>query len=281
MKKFFQFVGIMTLLCGSFFYTEKTVSVVNQMDELMIQIKEQASIDKTDPIDADIVGKTVTPGVSGKQIDIAKSYQKMKQYGAYTPKLLIYESVKPKRSILNIYDKYVIGGNKNLHQTSIIFLVEEKTEIKRVQEILKKEGVSANFFIDGNWLEKHNESMLELIQSGHVIGNLSYHRDYTDSSFVWMNTIIRRIGNQKQGYCYTEKQDQTVLNHCKLQKSYTILPTIVGRESPLNTIKENIQPGSIISLPINQVTEEQILTVIRYIKSRGYQIVTLTKLLEE
>lgn len=281
MKKFFQSVGLIALVLGSFFYTEKTVSVVKEMDEVMVQIEAQARTDKKDAQDASIDGNTIIPGISGKQVDVDLSYQKMKQYGSYDAKLLQYETVKPTNSILNYYDKYIVGGNHSVSKVSILFLVEEESDIEKIDTLVKKEAIHVNYFIDGNWLEKNNDRMIQMIQDGNVIGNLSYHRDYTDSSFVWMNTIISRIGNQKIGYCYTEKQDKAVLENCKLQKKYTILPNLIAKEHPLMSVKEEIQPGSMISLPVNQVVEEQLTTIIRYIKSKGYKIVTLTELLEE
>lgn len=281
MKKFFQLLGLFALVCGSFFYTEKTVSVVRDMDEIMIQIKEQAEIDKTDAIDARIDGDMVIPGKSGREIDIDQSYQKMKQYGAYTPKLLVYEQVKPARSIDQYYHKYVVGGNPSKNQATIIFLVDEKSDLTKIKKIMNQEEVKANYFVDGMWLEQNNEEMIQLIEEGNIIGNLSYQRDYTNSSFVWMDTIIRRVGEQKQGYCYAENKDKKVIDNCKLQKNFTILPNLITKEHPFSEVKEKLQPGSIISLAINQTTEEQLLSIVRYIKSRGYAIVTLNELLHE
>lgn len=37
--KSFKCLGIITLLCGSFIYTEKATTVVKEMDVIMIQIR--------------------------------------------------------------------------------------------------------------------------------------------------------------------------------------------------------------------------------------------------
>ena len=39
MKKTFQIIGLISLTCFSFFITEKTATVVNDLDEIMIEIK--------------------------------------------------------------------------------------------------------------------------------------------------------------------------------------------------------------------------------------------------
>ena len=41
MKKLFEILGIIALMSFSFFYTEKTLSVVKENDEIMIEIKEK------------------------------------------------------------------------------------------------------------------------------------------------------------------------------------------------------------------------------------------------
>ena len=83
MKNFFQIVGIISLLCFSFIYTEKTVTVVKEFDDIMIQIKEQNELYKILPTEATIADDTIIPGLNGSEIDIDKSYSKMKRYGKY------------------------------------------------------------------------------------------------------------------------------------------------------------------------------------------------------
>ena len=41
LKKFFQLLGLTSLICFSFFYTEKVGYVVREMDSLMEEIKEK------------------------------------------------------------------------------------------------------------------------------------------------------------------------------------------------------------------------------------------------
>ena len=50
MKKFFSYFGLFSLLLVSFFYTEKTVNVVKEYDEVMIKLKEYAVKNKKEPI---------------------------------------------------------------------------------------------------------------------------------------------------------------------------------------------------------------------------------------
>ena len=52
MKKAFQIIGLISLTCFSFYITEKTVTVVNNMDEIMIEIKSKKDEYRKDYVDA-------------------------------------------------------------------------------------------------------------------------------------------------------------------------------------------------------------------------------------
>ncbi|NLL45076.1 MAG: polysaccharide deacetylase family protein [Mollicutes bacterium] len=281
MKKFFQAIGMLTLMCLSFIYAEKTAMVVKETDSLMMEIKKQNVKYKEEPIDALIENNVIRPGLNGKEINENKSYLNMKRIGNYNPKLLEYQVIKPKISIEKIYDKYVIGGNVKKNLVSIVFIVNNNDNINQILTILEDKKVKSNFFIDSVWLENNNDKIMELIKKGHVIGNLSYNMDYNHSDFIWMDTIIRKIGNQKKGYCYTERENTNALKICALHKNHTIKPEIIVKKYPLIEIKKQIKNGSIISLPINMVVESELISIINYIEAKGYKIVTLNELLSE
>lgn len=281
MKKLFQIIGFISLIGFSFFYTEKTVSVVKEYDTIMIQIREIQNKYKKDSINATIRGNTIIPGLGGESINLNKSYSKMKRYGKFEESLLVIKKNKPEISLEKNKDKYIISGNKFKNTVSLIFIVDKDDNIDNIINILDKKNVKGNFFVDGYWLEKNNSLVPILVRENHVIGNLSYNRDYTDSSFIWMDTIIEKIGKQKIGYCYSEADDKNILKVCKLNDNYTIMPNIVINKNPYIEIKEKIESGSIISLEVNDRLEEELPVIINYIKSKGYDIKNLIDHLEE
>ena len=281
MKKSFQVIGMISLICLSFIYTEKTVNVVKEVDEIMIQIKKENSKYEQEPVDAIIKGDTITPGLNGKKINENTSYTNMKRIGSYNPNLLDYQMITPKISIKRIYDKYVVGGNSKKNIVSLMFIVQSSDNIDNILNILKNKKVNANFFISSSWLEDNNNKLSEIIALGHNVGNLGNNMDYKHSDFVWMDTIIKKVGKQKTGYCYNEEKDDEALKICAMHKNYTIRPTITISTYPSVEIKESIKNGSIISLPINGVVEQEISTIINFIQSKGYKIDTLNNLLKE
>jgi len=281
MKKFFQTIGIISLLCFSFIYTEKTVTVVKEFDDIMIKIKSENSSYKISAVDAIINSNTIIPGISGSEIDIDKSYSKMKRYGKYNEKLLEYQKVLPNLSLTNNIDKFVIGGNKSKQMVSLLFLVEANDSVTSILNKLAEKNVKATFFVDGNWVEKNNETLIEIINEGHEIGNLGYNYSYTNSSFSWLDNKIKKVSGQKYGYCYDEKENKQTLSLCSMNSNYTIRPNIIVKDNPTITIKEKLDSGSLISLPVNNEVSEELSVIITFISSKGFNVTTLEEHLQE
>jgi len=281
MKKFFECIGMISLVCVSFFFTEKTARVVKETDEIMVEIKKASETHINKSIDAVIKEDTIIPGIYGGVIDEGKSYEKMKRVGSYQENLLVYKKIMPSLSIEKNFDKYIISGNPKKNMATLLFLVKDNDDTTKIENILKQKNVKASFFVDGNWFENHNDKIYEWINKDHTVGNLSYHMDYTNSSFVWMDTIIKRVGNQQVSFCYNEKPNKEALKICAMNKNYTVRPTIVVSKSPLSEIKENLKAGSIIALPINQTVEKELPIIIEYIKGKGYKLENLYHHLEE
>ena len=281
MKRFFEILGFLSLVCFSFFYTEKTIDVVKEVDDIMITLKEQAPKYQVKAENAKIDGKFMTPGISGKIVNLQKSYEEMKHYGKFHPNLLVYDKVSPEVSIKNRYDKYIQTGNPKNRQVSFLFVVDEKGNPSPIIEILKEKKVTGTFFIDGSWLEKNQNELVSLIEGKFTVGNYSYRGDYGHESFVWIDTIIKRVGGQKQSYCLVEKENKKALSTCKLQKDYTIYPNIIIKENPYSELTEQVESGSIILMRLDAQVKKELPLMITYLKQKGYEIVNLEQLLEE
>lgn len=281
LKKFFQLLGITTLICFSFFYTEKVGYVVREMDSLMEEIKEKSKTKNVEAIDALIDGNTIIPGKIGKIVDINSSYEKMKRINEYNENMLVLKDVSPKVSIKNNYDKYVISGIKSELEVSIVLLINENTDIDYLRKLARDKNISFNFFVNNIFFERNNDLLTELIKDGHNIGNLSENNDYSTSTYIWMDTILKKIIKQKNNYCYLEEENKEYLDICALNKNYTIKPGIVLKENPAINIQKSLNNGSIISVEANNSVLNEITVMVNYIQSKGYKIVTLNKLLDE
>lgn len=265
----------------SFFYTEKTANIVKNMDDIMILIKEDMDNYKILAIDAIVSDNNIIPGLSGREVNVDKSYDIMKKVGKYSPNLLIFDKVKPNISFKGNYNKYIIGANKAKKEVSLIFKVNSGDSIDKIKQILDDNKIKATFFVDGNFFEQNNELIMTLIKEDYNIGNMGYDMDYSNNKFSWMNTIITKVGKQDMNFCYTEIDNDITLKKCSLSKSYTIKPNIIVKNNPMMEVKKAINNGSIISFNINDKTITELPLVIKYINSRGYNIVNLTSILEE
>lgn len=281
MKKIFQVIGLISLICFSFFITDKTAKVASNMDDIMVDIKANYKKYNSKSIDATIENNTIIPGKYGKEVNINKSYKNMKQNGYYNENLYIYDYIKPKISIEDNKDKYIISGYKKKRIVSLIFLVRNDDNINNIISILERNDIKGNFFIDDNFLLKNNNLVIELINNKHIVGNLGKNMSYSNSSFNWIDTVIKKVGKQQNGYCYSIVDNEDNLNECVLAGDYTVRPNIIVSRKPLVEIKNKLTSGSIIAIDVNSNIELELSSIIKYIKSKGYEISNLEEQLSE
>jgi hypothetical protein len=277
MHKLFRNIGLITLVLACFLYTEKLVLVVKEYDDIMIEINEKKDNYYVPATEAIIEEDTIIPGINGKEVDTNKSYTKMRQYGKFEEKLLQYEIVEPENLLKNNLDKFIIKGS-NKQEVSLIFLIDNIDKIDNIINILEKYDIKADFFLDSSLYNKEDK-IIEIINKNNEIGNLGYKGNYDNEKFYKMDTTIKKIVNQKISYCYTENKDKDILNICFKEKNYTIVPTIIIKDNNIIELKKNLEKGSIIS--INSVNDTTITQIIKYIESKGYEIVKLSSLLSE
>ena len=273
MKKIFQMIGLISLTCFSFFMTEKTATVVNEMDEIMIEIKEKKDDYKKHFIDAVIDNNTIIPGISGREVNIKKSYKNMKSNGYFNDKFFVYDYTNPSISLNDNMDKYIIKGNPNKRMVSLIFTIEKDENIIDILTILNNYNVKSTFFVNPTWFSNNNELVGKLIKEGHIVSPLL--DNYKDSNFEWMNTILKKINKQKVIFCYNIDDNIENLNECVLKNNYTIKPIVISEKTPLVDIKQKLESGSLFSLKVNSQVKKELSTIIIHINSKGYKLTNL------
>lgn len=273
MKKIFQVIGLISLTCFSFFITEKTTIVVNNMDEIMMEIKAKKDRYKEESKDAFIEDNKIIPGVNQKKVNINKSYKNMKKNGYFSEKLFVYDYTKPNISLTDNIDKYIIKGNSSKRMVSLIFTIYKDENIVDIVNILNNYNIKTTFFVNYNWFTNNNDLIKDLINEGHTVEPLL--SDYTDPNYEWMDISLKKINNQKTGFCYNTDENSNNLNQCVLRKNYTIKPILISEYTPFVDIKEKLESGSLLSLSINKELKRELSTIIIYIKSKGYNITNL------
>ncbi|MBQ4634381.1 MAG: hypothetical protein IJB71_03435 [Bacilli bacterium] len=252
MKGLLRNIGVLGLACFSFLITDETIQVVKEKDELMIEIKSVASDYYIDAIDARINDKYIKIGLNGLELDINATYNKMKRIGYFNENMLVYSNVKPNITILNQKDKIINANSKN--EISLAFI--NPTNINKIINILKNNGVKANVFINNEFYQNNFES-LELLKAGD--NNIGIIDDYNKLKNI-LNDYI----------CYSN-----LIDNCLSDNKYTIEATYEIND--LKDLKNNLAPGTIIL-----IKDDTYLDIyIKYILSKGYKITNLSNFISE
>lgn len=280
-KSYLTIVGICLLTVFSFYYTNKLIEFSKSKDPIMIEIMKNKDDYNKLSIDALINNNYIIPGSEGLEVDVDKSYTKMKKLGKYNDNLYVYDVVKPTISIKDNYNKFVINGNTTKKEVSLIFKVNDLKNIENINKILFNNNVSATFFIDGNIKDDDINILKILDESNNYFGNLGYNKKYSIKTIKYTNALLDRIDDDNHNYCYVEKDDINVLKTCSEVKMYTIKPMVVSNIFPFTYIKQNLENGKIFSLDTNSYTLKQLDLIIKYVRQKGYDFVTLEEILNE
>lgn len=280
-KPYLTVIGICLLTVFSFYYTNKLIEFSKSKDPIMIEIMKNKDDYNKLSIDALINNNYITPGSEGLEVNVDKSYTKMKKLGKYNDNLYVYDVVKPTISIKDNYNKFVINGNTTKKEVSLIFKVNDLKNIENINKILFNNNVSATFFIDGNIKDDDINILKILDESNNYFGNLGYNKKYSIKTIKYTNALLDRIDDDNHNYCYVEKDDINVLKTCSEVKMYTIKPMVVSNIFPFTYIKQNLENGKIFSLDTNSYTLKQLDLIIKYVRQKGYDFVTLEEILNE
>lgn len=274
MKKLFKIFGIITFLCFSFFYTDRVMNVISDKDPLKQEIINLSNNYKLSSNEAVVSGDTIIPGSNGREVNVDKSYKKMRTGNVFNDKLLVFNVIYPEYKLKDNMDKYIINGNINKKEISIVFIINNDNNIDKIISILDNKKVVSNLFIEYNYLFNNINKIKKY--NNHKI--YSYSDKYTYDTLIIANNIITRTMNNKPIYCLSKTKNKDNINVCSYSNMYTIIPSINGG---YNDIKSNLSNGNIILLDTSINTVNELNLIINFINSKGYDIVGLDKLLSE
>ncbi len=120
-----------------------------------------------------------------------------------------------------------------------------------------------------------------MTQNNHELEILSYDNKYDEIYFDSALNYLSSITKRESKYCYAEYDQKEVIELCSKLKLHTIIPTIKTTTMPYKEIKDKLYNSAIISLPLSNITEEQLPAIIDYIKQKGYTFLSLEALLSE
>lgn len=279
MKKLISVLSSILFVLFSFFYTNKLIEITKNNDPIMVEIMNYSDDYNDSKTEAILINNNIIPGVIGKKVNINKSYTAMKKVGKFDKNLIVFEESKIKEPLNNNYDKYIISGNKEKNNVSIIIELKDTTHLEEILNTLNKKETLITFFIDSDIFDNDIEAIKLIKSFGHDIELLS--NDYSIYEVNKYNSILKLISDDKISFCLNNNRDDNLLKNCESSKLHTIVPSINVTNYLYNTIRHNLENGSIILINNNLVNLKELIPTINYINQKGKKIVLLSNLIQE
>lgn len=256
MRKIFEWIGGFAIVAFSFYFTDKVSLLVANKSDLMQEIKAVSSVYEESPVDAQIddENNSIIPGEFGRTVNSQESYLSMHDFGSFNENYLVFDYIKPKKSLEDNKDKYITSGIKSKRQISIISL--NNLDISQYLEASK---VPFNKVVDS--FDQKNES-IELINGASI-----------KDKFNALNSKLTK----ESKFCLKEFSN---IDLCKKNDYYLVDPQIKLNSSNLIEVKNSIGPGSII-LVTSTAKLEDLKVIMSDIDRKDLSIVLLSKLVDE
>lgn len=277
-KNTIKLFSLFLLLLLSFIYTDKVFNEARGNDPLMKEVISYKKAHDVKPVEPKIKDDEMILGMSGLIINEEKSYKNMKKDDTFNKQRLVYDKKKPNTSIDKTYDYYITNGiSKNM--VSIIFKVNNYTNVSELLSLLAKTNVTVNFFIDGSYLEKNVETAFSMVNLNSEIYNLGYDNKYSKSMISVTNNLIESITLKDSLFCLNEVKNDNYKDICASKKMLTLSPKLVNPS--ITDLKKNLSKGVMIVYDLDEFDTSKFNFIISVIESRGYKIKGLSKLINE
>lgn len=273
LKKILKVSAVLLLVGFSFFYTEKVTMIARNSDPIMRAIKKEENNKKVSNVNPVINNDEYIMGINGCEIDVDKSYSKMRSVGEFKEELIVMKETSNDKDLTN---KYVIGGNNKEKNVSLIFIVNKDID-SSLTDYINQKNIKVNYFIDGKYLEE-NMITVKFLSENNNIYYLGVNEEYSDEYMLYHNNLIGMNGTNESKYCFTNDKNSDTLKLCNDYNMTTIKSDVI-KDNVYKTIKDKLNNGVIFAVDSDNIDE--IKVSINYILSKGYNIVSLEDLLSE
>lgn len=273
LKKIFKISAVLLLVGFSFFYTEKVTLIARNSDPIMRAIKKKENNKKVSNVSPVINKDEYIMGINGCEIDVDKSYSKMRNVGEFKEELIVMKETSNDKDLT---DKYVIGGNNKEKNVSLIFIVNKDID-SNLTNYINDKNLKVNYFIDGKYLEE-NMITVKFLSENSNIYYLGENEEYSDENMLYHNNLISMNGSNEPKYCFTSDKDNNTLKLCNDYDMVTIKSDII-KDNIYKRVKDKLNNGVIFAIDSDNIDE--IKVSINYILSKGYNIISLEDLLSE
>lgn len=261
MKNKFKILITILLFIFSFYYTDKCVEYLKRKDPIMKEIIKKSKDYNIEPINAIITNNTIIPGISGLNINLNKSYEKMKKLGSFDESLLVYEEISPNLSYKDYYDKIIISNNQD-NKKSLVFNIKDLEVYNEIVNVLNKYNVKGNYFFQNSFFSNNVNEISQINETILVnnLFNLSNHENVIDYCLVY------------------EISDQIP---CQNNNKYTLLSGINIDNYHLTFTKNNYTNSNILTYTFNKKNIKDLELVINYLLNNNIKLVSIDELIKE
>lgn len=269
-------------------------------ETLLEEIHAYANKHSAKPINAKIdrIWKAI-PGYNGLEVDIEESYLNMWPNDKFNEKLIVYKETPPNIHLGDLSPSPIYRGNPEKPMITLLINVAWGNEyIQPILDTLNKQNVQATFFFDGSWVKNNPNLAKAIYNEKHEIGNHAYsHPDLklfskkqTHEELQKTNDIIEKTLNIQPKWFAPPSgsfNDETVKIAHELNM-YTILWTVdtVDWKKPnstemVNRVVANVHNGAMILMHPTKPVAEGLDRMISEIKQKGYQLGTVSEMMDE
>lgn len=215
--------------------------------------------------------------------------------------LIIFSNIGNIKSIqTSSVPKYLPIYNVKTDEKKIAFTMNcawNADDIDSILETLKNNNVHITFFMVGDWVDKYPEAVKKINEAGHEIGSHSNTHPHVNKLSAEKNleeinlsvAKIQKITGQKTNVYRAPygEYNNTVIKTAEENGYYTIqwnLDTLdykgLTGEQMWNRLKNKLENGAIIlSHNGTKHTADSLDMLIKNIKSKGYEIITVSQLI--
>lgn len=215
--------------------------------------------------------------------------------------LIVFSNIGNIKSIqTSSVPKYLPIYNVKTDEKKIAFTMNcawNADDIDSILETLKNNNVHITFFMVGDWVDKYPEAVKKINEAGHEIGSHSNTHPHVNKLSAEKNleeinlsvAKIQKITGQKTNIYRAPygEYNNTVIKTAEENGYYTIqwnLDTLdykgLTGEQMWNRLKNKLENGAIIlSHNGTKHTADSLDMLIKNIKSKGYEIITVSQLI--
>ena len=256
MKSYLKYLLVIFFLLFSFYYADRVIELSEYNNTILTSLNDYASITDQECKEGEINSDGVVLGLSGLEVDKSESYSNMKGTG-FDKELIRY---KKKKCILNKednLDKYIIRANKYEKNIALVIDIDDYKYYDEIKKISESENITLNFLVNKN----------------------NYKDNLTNILYKTNTNDIKSFKKQVKSFYCVKTNSFDVIEYCKKEKINSIkIINYIDKDLLINT-KKILDKGVIIFIKENYSNTLELNPTIKYIKSRGYNIVSIDELL--